>query len=75
LHTIPELNRWAELMSLDWRWPAPAIEEVSGSEQPVTVAAPSDPGQANTIIMTGQEFEEARGSNVSSRESCDLSTG
>jgi hypothetical protein len=61
LQTIPELNRWAELMSLDWQSPAPAIAGVTGSEQTGATAAPNDPGQASTVIMTSQEFEQARG--------------
>jgi AI-2 transport protein TqsA len=61
LHTIPELNRWAELMSLDWQPPAPEIAAVAGSDQPAAIAMPDDPGQASTVIMTGQEFEAARG--------------
>ena len=60
LHTIPELNRWAELMSLDWQLPASATADASDSEQPAAVATSNDPGQASTVIMTSQEFEEAR---------------
>jgi AI-2 transport protein TqsA len=72
LQTIPELNRWAELMSLDWQSPAPAIAAVAGSEQPADPAAPNDPGQASTIIMTSHEFEAARGS-VESRSPSSVS--
>jgi AI-2 transport protein TqsA len=61
LHTIPELNRWAELMSLDWQPPAPEIASVSGPDQPATLAVPDDAGQASTVIMTGDEFDAARG--------------
>jgi AI-2 transport protein TqsA len=61
LQTIPELNRWAELMSLDWQSPAPAIAAVAGSEQPADLAEPLDRAQASTLIMTAQEIEEARG--------------
>ena len=60
LHTIPELNRWAELMSVDWQLPASATADASDSEQPATVTTSNDAGQASTVIMTSQEFEEAR---------------
>ena len=34
LQTIPELNRWAELMSVDWQSPGPAIGPAPVAEKP-----------------------------------------
>jgi AI-2 transport protein TqsA len=55
LQTIPELNRWAELMSVDWQSPEPAI-----TTEPATAPADNDPLSASTVVMSAQEFEQVR---------------
>ena len=59
--TIPELNRWAELMSVDWQSPGPVI---AVPDKPVAASALKDPGSLSTVIMTAKEFDEARGTAV-----------
>ena len=61
LHTIPELNRWAELMSVDWQSPQPVI---AVPEKLAAASALKDPGSMSTVIMTPKDFDEARGSTA-----------
>jgi AI-2 transport protein TqsA len=62
LQTIPELNRWAELMSVDWQSPGPAVvATVPASEMPSAPSALRDPGSVSTVIMTSKDFDEVRG--------------
>jgi AI-2 transport protein TqsA len=60
LQTIPELNRWAELMSVDWQSPQPANTTEPVIEKFAAPSALRDPGSVSTIIMSSKEFEEAR---------------
>lgn len=60
--TIPELNGWAELMSVDWQSPPPAVTESPTAERPVASADVVDSGSISTVIMTSKELDEARGS-------------
>jgi len=54
--TITELNRWAELMSVDWQSPAPAITPVPAAEKPAASPSRVDPGSISTVVMTSQEL-------------------
>ena len=52
LQTIPELNRWAELMSVDWQSPEPAaIAGLPPKSRPRTPVL-KDSGSVSTVIMT-----------------------
>ena len=56
LQTIPELNRWAELMSVDWQSPEPATVSGARDEEPPRLPSRADSNSASTIIMSSQEF-------------------
>jgi AI-2 transport protein TqsA len=62
LQTIPELNHWAELMSVDWQSPQPPSASGPVNEDPAASPAASEPGSVSTVVMTSHEFEKARGS-------------
>jgi AI-2 transport protein TqsA len=58
--TIPELNRWAELMSVDWQSPLSVVTTPATTVKPAT--ASSDIGNASTIIMKPGELAQVAGS-------------
>ena len=60
--TIPELNRWAELMSVDWQSPSPGLTTQSTAEKPAAARDSLDAATASTVIMKADEFDQARGS-------------
>jgi AI-2 transport protein TqsA len=66
LQTIPELNRWAELMSVDWQSPVP--EKSAPPVAPIALPPSSvhDTGSVSTVIMTAKEFDEARAAGKTS---------
>jgi AI-2 transport protein TqsA len=55
--TIPELNRWAELMSVDWQSPAPDLTTRSTAFSPAGAAVARDAATASTVIMKSDEFD------------------
>jgi AI-2 transport protein TqsA len=59
--TIPELNRWAELMSVDWQSPAADVAPGSTDLQQVPAAGSIDAAASKGMMDSG-EFDQARGS-------------
>jgi AI-2 transport protein TqsA len=58
--TIPELNRWAELMSVDWQSPSSGVTLASTTAK--TAEVPVDAATASTIIMKPEEHAQVPGS-------------
>jgi AI-2 transport protein TqsA len=48
--TVPELNRWAELMSVDWRTPDPAPEQLRGLAETDSDAHEVVPGRGSWVV-------------------------
>jgi hypothetical protein len=55
--TIPELNRWAELMSLDWQSPIFASAATVDRLQSSRLAASTEPGSPRQNIIPAEESE------------------
>ena len=62
LQTIPDLNRWAELMSVDWQSPPAEFVAGSGSEARAASSSSIDSASMSTIIMPSQESDDAHDS-------------
>ena len=54
--TVPELNRWAELMSLDWQSPEPAFTTGSRIEKPAASPSLEALRSAGTVVEASQEL-------------------
>ncbi len=63
LQTIPDLNRWAELMSVDWQSPHPENSTGTSGEKPPDPPAAPDAVNASTVVMSAHDFEQARASS------------
>jgi hypothetical protein len=62
--TIPELNGWAELMSVDWRSPPLAVTESTVAERPLASPALIHPGSISAVTMTSQDLDEGAGASA-----------
>ena len=58
--TIPELNRWAELMSVDWQSPEPPETTVAAVDPGSPSSAARDIAALSTVVLTADEIERMR---------------
>ena len=58
--TIPDLNRWAELMSVDWQSPAPELATPPTASLPDGGAVSLDAATASTVVMKPEELAAIR---------------